>query len=215
MITVAATAALVGLVTAVVAARTRARRRRLREAVHELRRPLTAMLLAAGDGDQTAALREQIQVALRDLDGVLDGAPRARSRDRMPVSRLLAEARLRWGGAGVRIAEAGPNLEVAGDRVHLGMALDNLIANGLEHGTGEVLVDAQTVADGCRLEVRNGAGPAPDVPRSDPARGHGLRIAARELEREGGRLIAPRRSAAGVVAALELPSAPPRGPRRP
>ena len=103
MIAVAVGTALAGVVTVVVAVRARARRQRLREAIHELRRPLAAMLLAAGDGDQTAALREQIQVALSDLDGVLDGTSRARSCDRMPVSRLLAEARLRWSGAGVRI----------------------------------------------------------------------------------------------------------------
>jgi signal transduction histidine kinase len=185
----------------------RRQRRLVREAVHELRRPLAAYVLAVEPGPRTDALREQIEVALRDLDAALEGSAAPRPSERTTLARLLDEARLRWRGNAVRI-EAGPaDAVLAADRIHLGMALDNLIANGLEHGAGEVRVDARRVEGGCRVEVSNGL-PRPAPPSEhDPARGHGLRIAARELEREGGRLVPPRCTRAEVVAAIELPAA--------
>ncbi len=53
---------------------------------------------------------------------------------------------------------------VEGDRVHLGMALDNLIANGLEHGGSGVSVVAREGRRRLHLEVVNGSsdgGPRP------------------------------------------------------
>lgn len=186
----------------------RRRRRLLREAAHELRRPLAALLLLAGDGPREAALREQVEVALADLDAALRGRRcAARRRDRLPLSRVIAEARARWAGAGVRFGAGDPGVHLEVDRVHLGMALDNLIANGLEHGSGRVEVEARRVEGGCRLEVRNGSWrQRADLP-PDPLRGHGLRIAAREAANEGGRLDAPQQAGRRVVAALELPRA--------
>lgn len=195
----------------------RRRRRRLREAVHELRRPLAALLLAAEREPVAAALREQAEVALADLDAAIEGVD-SRPRRRVPVhcSRLLAEARQRWRGSGVEIACDRADFTVAADPVHLGMALDNLIANGLEHGGGEVRVRARRAPDGGLLEVTNGVdGRGPRPRRPDPARGHGLRIAARQLEADGGRLLPPRRAGADVVAALELPLASPPSAGRP
>jgi signal transduction histidine kinase len=187
----------------------RRRRRRLREAVHELRRPLAAFLLAAQPGPRADSLREQIQVALADLDVAMEGSIRApRVRERFTLAGLLNEARRRWHGEGVRIELGDPEVALAADRVHLGMALDNLIANGLEHGVGEVRVDARRVGSACRLEVSNATPPFMPARTADRARGHGLRIVSRELEREGGRLLAPRRAGSDVVAALELPTAP-------
>jgi signal transduction histidine kinase len=184
------------------------RRRRLREALHELRRPLTALLLATAGEPRGAALGEQVRAALADFDATLDGRRRARPvRERLALPSLFAEARLRWEGARVRILDA-PDMELAADRVQLGMALDNLIANGLEHGSGDVLVTARRVDGSCRVEVSNGPAVRYATGARDPSRGHGLRIAGREMHREGGRLLGPRRAGRGIVTALELPPPP-------
>jgi hypothetical protein len=183
----------------------RRRRQLLREALHELRRPLAGLLLSTADDPRGAALGEQVRAALSDLDSALEGRRSRRpARERLTVARLFDEARLRWAGAGVRISDA-PDIELNADRVQLGMALDNLIANGLEHGSGEVLVSARSVDGSCRVEVTNGPAVRYATGERDLARGHGLRIAGREAQREGGRLLAPCPAGRGIVTALELP----------
>ncbi len=120
-------------------------------------------------------------------------------------------------GARVLVRATARPVQLEADRSRLGMALDNLIANGVEHGRGPVELDAEIGERSLRLEVRNrrrpGAAPLDGaIPRptgvADPRRGHGLRIAGREAASAAGALIPPRSDAEGtVVAALELPRA--------
>ena len=119
----------------------------------------------------------------------------------------------------MRVATPPGGALLEADRVRLGMALDNLIANGLEHGRGPVDVAAQLSGRTLRLEVSNqrrrgilppdGSMPGPKgVP--DPRRGHGLHIARRQAATEHGTLEPPRTLADGrVLAAVEVPLADP------
>jgi signal transduction histidine kinase len=200
-----------------------ARRRRrlaLREALHELRRPLHALMLERPPGSREGALLAQLRVAVADLEEAVEGrGARAPVRERLTVAELLREAEERWPGAPVAIdPPADGSAAVEGDRVRLGMALDNLIANGLEHGGAGVDVSALADRRRLRLEVvnpepREAAPPArlPGAPR-----GNGLRIAARHAAADAGRIAGPQRRAgeAGedgerIVAAVELPRTDP------
>ena len=138
--------------------RRRRRRREIDLALHELRRPLQALLLQPGA--RPAHRRHELTsidlalAAVNDLEAVLDGARRARiGTGSRPVAgpghgwnRLLADAADRWQQAawlaGVRIeidSAADDRVEI--DRaaaVELARALDNLILNALIHGGGDI-----------------------------------------------------------------------------
>jgi hypothetical protein len=89
----------------------------------------------------------------------------------------------------------------------LGAAIDNLVANGLSHGTGTVEVLTSTAAGSATIEVRD-RGPNGRTFRAerDPRHGHGLEIAARTAVGSGGRLIGPLTGEGGsTVAAIALP----------
>lgn len=217
-------ALLAGLVTlgAVAAGRRRQRHRRrlLREAMHELRRPLQALALE-GDSRAGRPLHAQLRTALADLEQAIDGRRGSRQRDPVALRELLDDAAGRWAGSPrpvvVERGGRGRGAVLEADRVRLGMALDNLIANGLEHGRGPVSVAASVGERTLRLEVRNGRrrgtrSPDGTVPPpkgiGDPRRGHGLRIAGREVACEDGELLPPRAAADGaIVTAVELPRA--------
>ena len=206
-------------------------RRRLNRSLHELRRPLQALSLTAGSS--AARPSGQLDLALEaveDLDRVVNG----RSPDRGPRivdARPLAEDAVgRWRGAA---ALAGRRIELrwqaAGSRVvcepaAIARALDNLIANALEHGSGAIRVEGLLRTGRLRLlvsdGVHSGSGAAPIAPpargsrradlafrwRSDPRRGHGLRVVADVAADHGGRFAACRHDA-GACAVIELPLA--------
>jgi signal transduction histidine kinase len=201
-------------------------------ASHELRGALTAIQLAIyslernrnGRGSSSAvdALRAQADragLALDDLDAFR--FPRGAARDQGGSEAIdlgsLVERRVRvWR----ELAPPGRHVELdwrvgaAVVRAHpqrFGQALDNLIANALEHGAGRVNVSGQvderhvvlTVTDeGGRLRERSSATP----PESSWRRqhGHGLSIVRQAVERHGGRLIAGQ-AAGGWSARIELP----------
>jgi signal transduction histidine kinase len=93
------------------------------------------------------------------------------------------------------------------DPRRVAQALDNLIANAIEHGGLRVLVEATIAARGVRISVSNAALPAPARAGSDPRRGHGLRLVASIAAASGGRFLVQHRAGAWV-AVLELPLAP-------
>jgi signal transduction histidine kinase len=129
--------------------------------------------------------------------------------------RAVAVAR----GRDVRLVAGTPSLTLAVDHRLLRQALANLIANALDHGTGDVLLAARRRGGRVRIEVLDGPRRRPAaapvaVPRSSllgairragrHRRGHGLRVAADVAARHGGRLLLAR-DGRGAVAVIELP----------
>jgi len=88
-------------------------------------------------------------------------------------------------------------------------ALDNLIANALEHGGGQITIEGARRGRRLELSVRDhGTRRAPRLrEHRGPRRGHGLRL-TRSLARGNGGRLRVRALGHGTVAALELPLAP-------
>ena len=209
----------VAMTMAVVAIRDRVRsarrRRALNARLHELRRPLQALVLAgrpaAASGPDPLELA---LAALRDLDREVNGA-RPELRRRPVEARMLAIAaaerwRARVAGAGRRIAVRWHCAdEIADvDPVRVAQALDNLIANALEHGSGEITIEGARRGARIELAVRDRGARRPRRKRElrEPRRGHGLRL-TRALARGNGGRLRMRTAGHGTVAALELPMA--------
>jgi signal transduction histidine kinase len=207
----------VAMTVAVVAVRDRVRggrrRRALNERLHELRRPLQAMVLAAkptpGPGPDPLELA---LAAVRDLDREVNGE-RPELRRRPVEARMLAIAAAeRWRA---RVAAAGRRIAVRWrcadeladvDPVRVAQALDNLIANALEHGGGEITIVGARRGPRIELAVRDGGTRPPRRlrERPEPRRGHGLRL-TRSLARGNGGRLRMRTAGHGTVATLELP----------
>lgn len=203
--------------------RERRRREALNRALHELRRPLQALALSRVD---TSRL-EPILVALDDLDGVINGSPPKREPEQIEIRHLAEAVVSRWaaaapGPAGRPVLRwRAEGARVVGDRAQLVRALDNLVANAIEHGRGPIEVTGARRRDRLRVIVRDG-GPRRIEPSRqllripagerahrgrDPRHGHGLEVVRRIAKAHGGRFVL-RRSAAVTVAALDLPLAP-------
>ena len=184
---------------------------RLNRIAHELRRPLQTLALTLDPGTERGATAraciDQTKLALADLDDAINGrrigfAP-ASTRLRA-ITWALAE---RWKGADVEVLREAvdADLGVRADPARLGAALDNLITNGLTHGTGTVRVRASQVEREALIEVRDD-GPSTRARRPrDPRHGHGLRIAAEVAAGCGGRLVGPLPVTGGTLAAIAVP----------
>jgi signal transduction histidine kinase len=223
------------LATVLVADRVRAgrRRERLNRALHELRRPLQALTLSgralpapAGGG------RDQLGLAiaaLDDLDLAVNGGLPERRVWTVDARTLAEEAVGRWrrtaalAGRRMELRWRAGRSRVVCEPAAIARALDNLLANALEHGRGPVRLDGTLRAGHVRLLVSDGAdaGAAPALavgvhPRRrpaagsrrarDPRRGHGLRVVADVAAAHGGRFASCRHEA-GACAVLELPLA--------
>ena len=195
--------------------REKRRRRSLNERLHELRRPLQALVLSAKPAAPASPdPLELVLAALHDLEREVNGE-RAPTRRRPVEARMLAIAaaerwRARAAGAGRRIRvrwQCGEELADV-DPVRVAQALDNLIANALEHGAGPITIEGVRRAGRIELAVRDrGARRVRRVrERHDPRRGHGLRI-ARSLAQDNGGRLRLRVARTGTVAAIELPVA--------
>jgi signal transduction histidine kinase len=188
----------------------RGRRHRLRlwRAVHELRRPIQGLALAIEQGRSEAAeaCLGQARRALADLEDELDRAPRGSLPCPVALAALLADAERRWCGR-VDAVPAPAGAAVQADRVALERALDNLIANAVEHGSPPVRLRVLVERPWALIEVTD-AGPAPaTAPGGGSRRGHGLRIAAAIAAEVGGELLPLRIEASGTSAGLRLPLA--------
>jgi signal transduction histidine kinase len=197
-------------------------KRALNQALHELRRPLQALVLLEESSGRPAGappvasrrgLLELASSALRDLDGVLNGAAPSRSARRFSCREAVLACLERWRPVASRPEsfcvywDAGPAV-VEGDAGRLAQALDNLVANALEHGGVPIVVTGARVAGRVRITIANGAGKSPPTAGGDPRRGHGTEIVSDVASAHGGR-FALCRTGGGCVAALELPLAEP------
>jgi signal transduction histidine kinase len=116
------------------------RRTALNEALHELRRPLQALVLAEPERATDIGLSEQAALALERLDREINGGPAPDCRQRVEVALLAAAAVRRWqgraglAGCKLRLGELNTEATVRGDRGAISQALDNLVVNAIEHG---------------------------------------------------------------------------------
>ena len=214
------------------------RRAALNEALHELRRPLQALALAApaGDPPRPAAIEGSLRMAasaLERLEHEINGEERSLAAVPLAVRPLLEAALGRWqpraalGGCSLRLRWRAGEAEVLGDRCLLAQALDNLVVNAIEHGGPEVVLAAAVSGGRLRLAVidsgrrpsaRRGMSPSQRAGRSaglisrlDGRRrhGHGLRVVRRTAAAHGGKFHL-RVSGPQTRAVLELPLAGPK-----
>ena len=180
-------------------------------AMHELRRPLQSISLAlaapAPDVDCARACLDQAVGALEGLDAAVNGRRRSRTASTTTLPQLIAALDRRWRHRGVRVLVPPIEGTLTADPLALGAALDNLVANSLDHGSGPVSVRAFASAGDARIEVRDGGPRRPGTPAlADPRRGHGLEVAADAAANHGGSLtIAPAAGGEGTIAALSIP----------
>jgi signal transduction histidine kinase len=205
------------------------RRGAVDEALHELRRPLQSLVLAAGSGAPAPVVEGSAvlaDAALDRLERAIDGDTRPPATELAVLApRPLAEAAVaRWksraglGGGSLDLRWHAGDALVAGDGFALSQALDNLIVNAIEHGGPAIVVEARsrqgrlqvTVADSGRASR---PGPRPQAPAAGVAgqsrrgrRGHGLMVVRGVAARHGGGFEL-RRSSRGSRAVLELPLA--------
>jgi signal transduction histidine kinase len=207
----------VTIAAAAIAAQVRESRRRsaLNRALHELRRPVQALVLSSdsGQGPGAHALRVTL-CALDDLDREINGTTRRVQLRPVNCRALVEPAVERWRGVAAATRRSlvlrwrAGSASVLADPDRVAQALDNLIDNALRHGGLRVYVDADICAVGVRITVRDtGDAPRRPSPRRDPRHGHGLAIVSRVAAEHGGRFRF-HRTPAGATAALELPLAP-------
>ncbi len=210
------------------------RRTALNEALHELRRPLQALVLAVPAAPRPGGeeLSRQTAVALERLEREINGEPSEPASEAVAIAPLLAGAVARWrlaaeyAGRSLELREGAARVEVRGDRDDLARALDNLIVNAVEHGGPRVRIEAE-VGDGATVRIAvadSGAGERRGGARARSRareagtraavavarlggrrrRGHGLRVVRRVAAAHGGELRL-RRGVAGTEAVLVLP----------
>jgi signal transduction histidine kinase len=151
---------------------------------HELRRPLTALVMAAQRGMPPGAELERVRLGLEDLAAAREGrrAPvRSQPVDLFEVTRAAARgsAAVDW-DAGRTVVRTDPR--------RLSQALGNLVANAAEHGRGPVVVRGRRAGTRVRIEVADRGPGIPDGKRRRGARG--LTIADAAARDAGGRLEA-------------------------
>lgn len=187
------------------------RSRRLNRIAHEVRRPLQALALTLepGSGAVAHACIEQTNLALADLDDVINGRRLGLAPVPMRLLAVTSALAERWGLADVEVLRpsAEADTTVLADPARLGAALDNLVANGLAHGSGPVEVRASSIPGEVTIEVRDGGPSGDGRADSDPRHGHGLRIAADGAAGCGGRLVGPVPAEGGTtLAAIVMPA---------
>ncbi len=194
-------------------------RRRIADGLHELRRPLQILALAADGGldpQTTRACLEQVDRALRELEASVwfpsracRGRTAAGQGSSGPLGSLAEEARQRWQGVRALEIDIDGEAELGAAAADAACALDNLIANAIEHGApGPIRLRSGAARNGGQtLVVDNPAAPLqmPGPFGPTPGRGRGLRIAARLAARNGGRLWTPVHRGGRTYAALDLP----------
>jgi signal transduction histidine kinase len=201
------------------------RRSSLNEAMHELRRPLQAIAFLAHDStDRREVLESSLHLAaaaVQRLDCEINGGSAPGPVEALPMRWIVESAVERWQ---VRASLEGRVVNLKwemgdpggiGDPIGLAQVLDNLISNGLTHGSGEVAVVARRVGGVIRLVVASRWSTGQAGLRRDRGallrrlsgrrrHGHGLRVVRRAVARNSGRFHLRRRGDR-CEAVLELP----------
>lgn len=194
--------------------RTARRRTALNRAMHELRRPLQALVLSPGRRapEPSPGPLELALAALDDLDLAINGIRPTSARRPVAARPLVEGVVARWRPLAVRrdgeidLEWAAGQAIVLADPVRVAQAVDNLLANAVEHGDGRVQVKARRGPVG--LTIRVAAARGPHIARHpDPRRGHGMAVVERVAVAHLGRFRVETR-ADTVIAILELPLAP-------
>jgi signal transduction histidine kinase len=190
---------------------------RLNRALHELRRPLQTVSLSlegsTPDLRCAGACLEQARHALAELDAAVNRRELTPRMVRIAVGEIAAALEDRWHQRGIEVTADDPSRALDADPARLGAALDNLVANAVDHGSGPVHVRALAASGSVRFEVRDG-GASQDLHRTgraDPRHGHGLRVVGDVASNHGGTLVPPRSAPGGgtvVAMSLPAPSAP-------
>lgn len=201
------------------------RRTALNEAVHELRRPLQVVALSAAASTERAGVFESsLRMAAEAVDRLeceINGRSSLARTDIVPLRPLVESTVERWrvrASLEKRVLslkwEAGdPHLPA--DAVQLGQVLDNLISNGLDHGSSGVTIEVERDDRVIRLVVvnqkrvrhagrRRGARDLWAGISGRHRHGHGLRIVRRVATGHGGSFrLSHRRDTCEAL--LELP----------
>ncbi|MET0558495.1 MAG: ATP-binding protein [Solirubrobacterales bacterium] len=205
-------------------AREERRRRALNEHLHELRRPLQALALAAPRSAGSDAVGSSLRLAtdaLQRLDGEINGGSAPAVTAPVPLEPLLRSSLARWraraelGGSSVQLRWRAGEAVVAGDAGLLEQALDNLLVNAIEHGGAAIVVEARWQGASAVVAVID---TGPRTPRRRPAEwlgrrpdrrrhGHGLKVVRRIAAEHGGGFEL-RRSPGRTEALLRLPALP-------
>jgi two-component system OmpR family sensor kinase len=217
-------------------------RRLLADASHELRTPLSVLLAEVqvalrGERD-TAELRaalEAVEHEARRLSRLAsdllvlaraDGGQLPVQPEPLGARKLLADAAGRAAAAAAASGraleiDAPPELVLLADPLRAAQALDNLVANALAHGDGDVTLAAEPAGDWVELHVRDEGHGFPDglleraferFSRGDPGRpgggaGLGLPIVASIAQAHGGEAGATNLPGGGAEVWLSLPAA--------
>ena len=204
------------------------RRRVLNEALHEVRRPLQVLALsAAASGAGADGVEGPVRMAagaLERLDREINGGETAVAvRTQVRIGPLLEAAVERWrpraarGGRAIELRCRCGTALVAADPTELTQAIDNLVANAVEHGGARIAMVASVLHGNLLIAVRDSGGGAHRGDRRERERlaarisgtarhGHGLRVVRRIAAAHGGS-FALQVGAGATEAVLELPLA--------
>jgi len=193
---------------------------------HDLRTPLARLRLALELLGGEAALREEMNTDLAELDAIVgqfvDYARDGREEGRQPVDLavLAQEVGAQHAATDAWRYTGPPRLLIDGRPLALRRALANLVRNARRHGAPPLELELQATDEHARLTVRDhGPGVADEQlaalgrpffrasNASGAGSGLGLAVAARVAGLHGGRL-AMRNLDPGFEATLELPARP-------
>ncbi|MEI6663418.1 MAG: hypothetical protein WCL20_03845 [Actinomycetes bacterium] len=215
---VAFVSALAGIVTC-----RRRWRRDVADAIHEIRRPLSAIRLGIAAAARhpgaplgiLTSLDSELVRAASSLDelGVSAGLASESNSERFSLAALAADLAAAWTPAA---AAAGRKIElikgasalVEADRNGIGQAGANLIANSIEHGSGPIAISVVSNLGLHEIRVTDAGSSRTSAQQrlgKGQRRGAGLRISSSAAKRNGGRVTRGLGVAGGY--GIELPSA--------
>ncbi|MGB7587890.1 MAG: hypothetical protein WBM00_04200, partial [Solirubrobacterales bacterium] len=139
------------------------RRNALNQALHEVRRPLQALALAAGRDpaaiDSVEGSLRLAASALEQLDREINGGAPPSAPEAIPMLSLVDSSVRRWrtrttlSGGSIALDWNAGGAVVDGDSFELARAVDNLIVNAIEHGGPAIAVEAHRHGHRLRLTV--------------------------------------------------------------
>lgn len=192
-------------------------RRQMRELAHDLRGPLTRLLLRVDtlrqqgqhDPDLVAGLEADLETLLtlnQDLSALSEPVGHAGPRLPVTLEPLCRQIAACYGPERV-IVELAPELSARVEPRLLERTLHNLIDNALSHGGPPVILSAQSTADTLTIQVDDAGRGEGSEPKQQPQQpGLGLAIARGFCRRHGGELHLQLSQLGGMQVQLRLPA---------